>query len=330
MRIGVVIPAYNAVPWVGDAIASVLAQTHRDWRLVVVDDGSTDGTADMAEGFADQRIRLIRQANSGVSAARNRGIAELVGGAPSPPPPPARGGGVSAGATLPLPLREGVGGRGPILFLDADDRLAPQALSSLAAALAASPRAVAAVGAYAFADTGRTRLPPSGCLLRHLLVRNLFANGGHLLIRSVGEFRTDLAYGEDWEFWIRLALQGPFVATADKSPVLFISQHKGGAYRSLAADPASFVPCMNAIFSTPALLVRFGATRLAAIRRRTEAENAWIVGRELIRHGRYSEGCVWLRRSVLAHPGIKRAALLAAAHVVQRLPPGLRGPFQPY
>jgi glycosyltransferase involved in cell wall biosynthesis len=321
LRIGVVIPAYNAARWVGDAIASVLAQTHDDWCLVVVDDGSTDGTADVVAGLVDQRIRLIRQANAGVSAARNRGMVELVGAAP---------GGGSAGGNLPLPLREGAGGRGPILFLDADDRLARDALSRLAAALGAAPHAVAAVGAYSPVDTGRVRVPPSGDLLRRLLVRNLFANGGHLLIRATGEFRTDIAYGEDWELWIRLALQGPFVATADKSPVLFVRQHEGGAYRSLAADPASFVPCMDAIFGNPGLLARFGADRLAAIRRHTETENAWIVGRELIRHGRTSEGRTWLRRSVLAHPTMKRIALLAVAHVVQQLPPGLRGPFQPY
>ena len=330
MRIGVVVPAYNAARWIGEAIASVLAQTYRDWRLVVVDDGSTDGTADVVVGFADERITLIRQANAGVSAARNRGMSELVGTAPSPQPLPARGGGGFAGPILPLPSREGAGGRGPILFLDADDRLAPHALSRLAASLAASPHAVAAVGAYAFVDTGRVHVPPSGDILRRLLVRNLFANGGHLLIRAAGEFRADIAYGEDWEFWIRLGLQGPFVATAGSDPVLFVRQHEGGAYRSLAAEPASFVPCMDAIFSNPALLARFGSARLAAIRRHTEAENAWIVGRELIRHGRRSEGRVWLRRSVLAHPSIKRAALLAVAHLIQRLPSGLRGPFQPY
>jgi glycosyltransferase involved in cell wall biosynthesis len=350
MRIGIVVPAYNAAPWIGDAIASVIGQTHRDWTLVVVDDGSTDGTAHVVAGFGDPRIRLVRQANAGVSAARNRGVAELWGTDPAPQPPPQRGGGVDnrgggidnastslpLPSLLPLPSGEGVGGRGDaLLFLDADDWLAPDALFRLAAALDASPDAVAATGACAFVGSGDTLMPPSGDILERLLVRNLFANGGHFLLRRgavqvAGGFLPGLAYGEDWEFCIRIALLGPFVATCEPKPVLFVRQHPGGAYQRLASDPAAFVPCMEAIFGNPDLLARFGPRRLAAIRRRTDAENHWIIGRELIRHGRQAEGRAWLRRSVRAALTLKRAALLAAAHALPLLPTVLRGPFRPY
>jgi glycosyltransferase involved in cell wall biosynthesis len=302
VRVGIVIPAYNAARWIGEAIGLAVAQSYGDWRLVVVDDGSTDGTGDIARSFADRRITLIRQANAGVSAARNRGIVELVGGAP-------RCAGVSA-----------------VLFLDADDRLASDALARLVDTLRAAPEAVVAAGAYT--DMRHLRMPPSGDILPRLLVRNLFANGGHLLIRAeairaAGLFRTDIAYGEDWEYWIRLALCGLFAVTSDRAPVLFVRQHDGGAYRRLAATPTSFAPCMEAIFGNPELLARFGAARLAAIRRRTEAENAWIIGRELIRHGRSREGRVWLRRSVRAAFSLKRIALLAASVLPI-------GPFVPY
>jgi hypothetical protein len=231
-------------------------------------------------------------------------------------------------------LREGGRGRGPILFLDADDSLAPDALSRLLTTLQSSPAAIAAVGAYTFADPRRIRRPPSGDLLPRLLIRNLFANGGHVLIRGevfqrTGGFLTDIAYGEDWEFWTRIALQGPFAA-APGPPVLFVRQHAGGAYHRLATNPDAFAPCMAAIFANPALHARFGSAHLAAIQQRTEAENAWIIGRELIRHGRRFHGLMRLRHSFLAHPSAKRAVLLATAHLLPLLPIQLHGPFRAY
>src|SRR4051794_9372681 len=185
-------------------MASVVAQTHRDWSMVV-DDGSTDATAAIAASFHDARISLIHQDNSGVSAARNRGLSVIAADA--------------------------------CLFLDADDWLAPDALAWLAAALDAHPAAVAVSGRYARVALDciayPARPPPGGDLLQHLLVQNLFANGGHLLIRSraikiAGGFRSDLSYGEDWEYWIRLALQGPFAALrSHPAPVLFVRETLG-------------------------------------------------------------------------------------------------------
>jgi Glycosyl transferase family 2 len=75
MRIGIVTPAFNVAPYIGDAIRSVLAQTHRSWTMTIVDDGSSDRTAAIIAGFDDPRIRLVRQRNAGVSEARNRGLA---------------------------------------------------------------------------------------------------------------------------------------------------------------------------------------------------------------------------------------------------------------
>lgn len=77
--IAVVMPAYNRAARIGKAIESVLAQDFSDFELIVVDDGSTDGTAVAVESYRDSRIRLLRQPeNHGGNAARNRGIEAAV------------------------------------------------------------------------------------------------------------------------------------------------------------------------------------------------------------------------------------------------------------
>ncbi len=78
-EVSVVIPAYNLEKWLGDAVGSVLAQTFQNWELLIVNDGSTDNTLALAHSYNDPRIRVIDQANAGVSAARNAGIAAAKG-----------------------------------------------------------------------------------------------------------------------------------------------------------------------------------------------------------------------------------------------------------
>ncbi len=315
LLVSIITPAYDVAPFIGDAVASARAQSWPGWEMVVVDDGSRDGTGDAAEQAAagDPRIRVIRQANAGVSAARMAAIAAARGGA--------------------------------LLFLDADDWLAPEALGRLAETLQAAPDAVAAYGAWAAvaeaARPGEAPLRvksgpyPAGDVLEHLLVQNLLANGGHLLARreafdATGGFRPGLRYGEDWECWIRLALRGPFAAVPGEAPLLFVRERAGSAYRRMAGDGASFAPAMAAIWENPQLLERLGPERAARIRGRAEAENAWVVGKELIRHGSQAEGLKRLRASVAAAPVPKRVALLAAAHLLPLIPPRLHGPFARY
>ena len=99
MKFSVIIPLYNKAPYIRKALESVFAQTYTDYELIIVDDGSTDGSAEIAEAILQEATRLqgyeakgmenseadtlasrlIRQANSGVSAARNAGVAQAQG-----------------------------------------------------------------------------------------------------------------------------------------------------------------------------------------------------------------------------------------------------------
>ena len=290
--LGIVIPAHDAAAWIGDALDSLARQSWAEWRATVVDDGSTDATAALVVARGDPRVTLLRQNRAGVSAARNRGAAALAGAA-------------------------------ALLFLDADDWLAPDALARLRAALAAAPDAVAAVGKFVHVDPAGTRERPhaarGGDLLVRLLTRNLFANGGHVLIRAeaaarAGGFNPDLTFAEDWEYWVRLAALGPFAAAAGP-PVLFVRRRAAGAYLGRAADPAAFAPALAAAYAAPALIGRFGPRRLARLRRRMAAENLWVAGRALLWHGRRAEALALLRRAWRARPGPKRAAALALWHL---------------
>jgi glycosyltransferase involved in cell wall biosynthesis len=103
--VSVMIGAYNAAPYLGEAIESVFAQDYEPIELIVVDDGSTDGTADIARSFAP--VKVIQQENAGNGAARNRAVEEASGGL--------------------------------YAFLDADDRFTPGKLSLQKAALDADP-----------------------------------------------------------------------------------------------------------------------------------------------------------------------------------------------
>lgn len=96
--ISVIMPAYNAERHVAEAIASVKAQHWTNWELIVVDDGSTDRTAEIANARPDPRIRLLRQENRGVSAARNAALDQAQGDC--------------------------------IAFLDADDLMPPESLEA--------------------------------------------------------------------------------------------------------------------------------------------------------------------------------------------------------
>src|SRR5215216_5829744 len=156
--VSVVIPCRNYGRFLGEAIASVLAQTHDEIELTVVDYGSTDDTASVVAGYPE--ARFVRRPNLGLGMARNDGLA------------------VSLGAFA--------------VFLDADDRLLPDAVATSLACLQARPECAFAYGHQRFFETSgpvAQRGPgPHGCLqgdpYRHMLrTNNSLRTPGALLYR---------------------------------------------------------------------------------------------------------------------------------------------------
>lgn len=199
--VSVVIPAYNRAATIGTAIESVLRQTWEDFELVVVDDGSTDGTLEAARRITDPRLRVVAAPrNLGAAGARNLGVAEA---------------------------------RGTwIAFQDSDDEWLPEKLAKQMARLAtpAPGRAdwgacycgLLTVGGLDARPGERTRLrylpdpsvtPAEGNIIEPLLVRNMISTQTLVVRRDIflalGCFDEAMTAIEDWDFALRLAHHGP-------------------------------------------------------------------------------------------------------------------------
>jgi glycosyltransferase involved in cell wall biosynthesis len=159
--ISVVIPAYNAARFLGEALASALTQDLPPTQVIVVDDGSTDGTGDIAKSFGDA-IQFVRRENGGIGAARNTGLQRCTGEM--------------------------------LAFLDADDVWPVDRLARLAERLVANPEADAAFGQVVeFGEDIEDSLPQEGALASSMLIRRSS-------FERVGPFREDIRVGEyiDW------------------------------------------------------------------------------------------------------------------------------------
>jgi glycosyltransferase involved in cell wall biosynthesis len=189
--ITVVVPTHNRRRLLLRALGTVRAQRGVDLQVVVVDDGSSDGSADAVAALGDPRISVVRREVSlGVSAARNAGLA--VAAAPW------------------------------VAFLDDDDLWAPDKLRAQLAAAAEDPRlGWVCAGAVTVDPTLRVvsgTVPPTPEVVRSLPSFNSIPGGGSgtiaraELVRSVGGFDPVLSNMADWDLWIRLGDEAPLGA----------------------------------------------------------------------------------------------------------------------
>ena len=186
--VSVVIPCYNAAPFLRETLESALNQTHPPLEIIVIDDGSTDDSAAIAESYGPP-VRVIRQANQGESVARNRGMAEARGS--------------------------------HLFFLDADDVIRPSAFERLLEATGGREDVVGLMGC------GHFRANPENLYEVHpntftaffptVLLHNpgpphcwLFPTG---LSRAARGYDVTLNRSEDWHFVAKLALAGAGLAS---------------------------------------------------------------------------------------------------------------------
>jgi glycosyltransferase involved in cell wall biosynthesis len=200
VKVSVVIPTYDRGRVVGEAIDSALAQRHRHLEVIVVDDGSTDDTAERVARLRDRRVRLLRRPHAGVSAARNAGIAAATGEL--------------------------------VAFLDSDDLWKPDKLEAEVAALARYP---SSGGVFSDLEKreGATLVPsfmrhtrvfsrllagrsyPDGlllssrtlylCLLQEVPIKTPALTVRRVALERVGGFDERWTSSEDWEFLLRFA-----------------------------------------------------------------------------------------------------------------------------
>jgi hypothetical protein len=242
--VSAVVPTYNRARYLPEAIASVLAQTSEDLELIVVDDGSTDETAEVVRGFDDGRIRYIYQANQGRSAARNRGAREA---------------------------------RGEFLgILDSDDCYLPGAFEAHLQVFAGQVDLGMTVGGYQGIDeAGRLlgeRRPweEGGELDLAGWLFNCFGIPGSVLLRRewferAGGYDRAIHGADDWDSFLQLAVRGCRMAWV-RQAVCQYRQYPGGSIQSggIPAHKRGMLLALDKVFRAAELQPQVAALRTPA------------------------------------------------------------------
>ncbi len=189
-KVTVIVPCYNHAHFLPDAIHSILGQTFVDWEAIIVDDGSTDNTQEVAAQFTDPRIRYIYQENRGLSAARNTGLRNARGEF--------------------------------IALLDADDMWEPEFLEISVRMLETNRNIAATYCGFRYMDSNGNMLPISVCRVvppdrfRDELLKGSWLSSCSVVVRAsvyqeVGLFDESLSACEDYDMWLRISAKHQFV-----------------------------------------------------------------------------------------------------------------------
>ena len=294
MRVSLVIATFNHARLLGGAIDSALAQTLHGVDVIVVDDGSTDDTQAVLARYAG-RVRVLRQPNRGLAAARNAGLA-------------------AARGTY-------------VAFLDADDVMAPAKLAEQVAVLERAPTIgwtycdvlieTVATGATVRASErfGYASRMLEGWLFPELIHGNFIPAIAPLVRRTAldaaGGFDERLTALEDWDMWLRLAL----IAEARYTPAVLVSYRiqPGGMSEDRARMDRNRFRVLDKLCRTrPAALEGRGA-----VGRRIIADTHNWLGKEAYASGDWGEARRRFAASVLTVPWQRQAPLLLGLSLVR-------------
>lgn len=279
-----IVPAYNAAGYVRETLDSVLSDPRQDIEVIVVDDGSTDGTATVLAGLSDPRLRVLRQANKGQNGARNTGMA--------------------------------VCRSEFFVFLDSDDLFEMATLDTLIAALRANPDAAMSYTSFTTfrdpaADLPRNPLRalyrrPSGPMLRHVLQQNFLGAIGACLIRRsaaelAGPLNETLRMCEDWEYFCRLACHGTFIYVPDIIALRY-RQHPTSMSSSLGLELASYAEFSAEVFDNPDIAGQFDAGELARLKRSQTATIHAFIAMKALQMGRLGKSVSAIAAAVTLYP----------------------------
>jgi hypothetical protein len=245
--VSVIIPTYERRAAVRRAVASVLAQTFQDFEVLVVDDGSTDGT-DRALAGIDRRIVYEWQENRGVAAARNAGIRRARGGV--------------------------------VAFLDSDDRWLPDHLAVVMAVLRCHREVVLCSTAPGFHVGGRQRASSAQVVdaLPALFVENIVGHHSGVAVRrrallSVGGFDERLAVMEGWELWLRLAGLGPFALLRRRT---LVYQTTRGSLSNRSSRTGDYAAALDIVADSAMAVAGLGRTDEPDLRARATGLAAYF------------------------------------------------------
>ena len=203
--VSVIVPLYNAAPFIGEALESVLASSYRPIEIIVVDDGSTDDSLSVAQTIAVQHteIKVLHQANAGVSAARNHAIREAQGEY--------------------------------ILPVDADDKIGATYIEHAVEAMQENVRIVGCKAHFFGDKQGEWRLPAySPALLARKNMIHICSLFRKAEWKRVGGFCEEEIFREDWDFWLSLMELGGTYVRLDEVGLYYRVQHHSRRQRAKA------------------------------------------------------------------------------------------------